>query len=1279
VAVQTTGVEGLAAYVPRMLLARPAAEPQWWEADGTLVFADISGFTRLSERLARQGRAGAEQLVTALSEIFTSLLGASDDGGDLLKFGGDALLLFYEGEDHARRACHAASAMQRALRRVGGLDTPQGRVRLRMSVGVHSGRVPFLLVGGEHLELVVTGEPASTTVAMESAAQAGEVLVSPATAALLPPAWLRGEQDGGVLLGRVPALPGLDAIAPPIRSDPLRFIPVPLRDHLARGADHDHRQVTVGFLHFAGVDDLVAQDGPAAAFARVQALTEAVQAAMDDHGVCIICADIGVDGGKLMLTCGAPLAIEDHEAAMLRACRQVLAADVGLDVRIGVNRGHVFSGDVGAPFRRTYSTMGDAVNLAARIMGRAPVGGLLAHRTVLERSAVRFAAEPVPPFAAKGKSALVEAALVGPPLADRPPAREPALPLVGRDAEVARLAAAVAGARQGRGAVVQLVGEEGMGKSRLAARALALAAEVGLPARTVTCTAYEGSSAYAVADRLLRGVLGIADDATPEAAGAALTALVADRAPDLAPWLPLLALPIGARVGPTPEVDDLDARFRLARLHHVVAALLDAVAEPATVVVEDVHWIDEASGDLLVAVLAEAARPWAVVLTSRPDGQGPLAVPGAERHHLDALPHGAALALAVAVAGDAPLPARRTDELVRRAAGNPLFLIELVAAADQHGEALPETVEALLAARVDRLPPADREALRCLAVLGSRFPAWLVDAALGDLGLRVADADLWERLSGFVVVDGDEGAFRHDLARITAYEGLTFARRAALHGRVASALEAGHGAREAPLALVALHNHRAQRWAWSWAASRTAAEQARAASANVEAAELYEQALAAASLLPEVPACERAAVAESLGDVAEVAARYDTAAAAYRQARAELPDDVGVQARLWRREAVVLERSGRYPVALRALKRGLQHAAALPDGPSRAEEEGRLAVAYGGVRVRQGKLREASTWLERGIASATAAGDDPTLAHAWSLLATVHTDLGLPSDPVHRALPVTIYEALGDLVGLANVLNNLGIAAYFEGRWAEALSLYERSRVARERAGDVMGAATAANNIAEILSDQGDLEGAEALLREALRAWAAAAYPLGVAAATSNLGRVAARAGRLDEALATLDDAARRCREIGIDDFLLETTARRAEALLAAGRCVEAWEAATEVLAGCEGDEAQPLLVAMVHRLRGLALVQGGSPARGRAVLRESLAVARDAGAPYEVALTLEALGGLERAPDLLVEAAAIFRELGVVRAHPPVGDLRLEPAAPPAAPRPAAAPAGIT
>ncbi len=150
-----------------------------------------------------------------------------------------------------------------------------------------------------------------------------------------------------------------------------------------------------------------------------------------------------------------------------------------------------------------------------------------------------------------------------------------------------------------------------------------------------------------------------------------------------------------------------------------------------------------------------------------------------------------------------------------------------------------------------------------------------------------------------------------------------------------------------------------------------------------------------------------------------------------------------------------------------------------------------------------------------------------------------------------RELALPIYEELGDLLGQANALNNLGIDAYYEGRWDEALAHYGRSRAARDRIGDVVGAATIANNIAEILSDQGRIDEAEAELREVRTICEAAGSLLMTAVADANLGRAASRAGRVDEAGELLYAAITSLREIdaGIG-FVVEVQARLAEAAL---------------------------------------------------------------------------------------------------------------------------------
>ncbi|HSJ47144.1 MAG TPA: AAA family ATPase [Euzebyales bacterium] len=575
----------------------------------------------------------------------------------------------------------------------------------------------------------------------------------------------------------------------------------------------------------------------------MQALTTTAMQALDEYGVLLTATDVAVGGGTLMLTAGAPDATEDDEARMLRVARRMVDADHGLPVRVGVNAGDVFAGTVGAPFRRTYSTMGAATNLAARLMRAAPWGGVLATPAVTDEVHRRFVTRPVRPFTVKGHDAPVRASLVEGAVSASTAAADRSVPFTGRNDELAVLETAVAEARAGRGRVIEVTGDAGVGKSRLSAELRARCGDVTWLQEA--CDPYERTSPYHTAGVLLRRILQIPRDATAEQAGTALTDTVTAVAPDLMPWLPLLATAVRGDVARTPQVDDVAARYRRERTHQAVADLLGAVASgPAVVVIEDAEHCDDASAELIAAVLARMlpGHPWLVLITHRGGVTGLHHGRGfpARRVHLPPLDAATAAELAARLAEHTPVPVHRMPRLVEQAAGNPLFLAALISAQADQADELPRSVEAIIAARIDGLDPDDRRALRYLSVLGDRFDAALLDATLTGHGLAHDQHDRWRRLAEFVTVDGATFAFRNALVREVAYEGLAFRRRRELHALVAEALgRAGAG----PASQLPVHLERAERWADAWATARRAAEHARDHGATAVAGELPDMAL----------------------------------------------------------------------------------------------------------------------------------------------------------------------------------------------------------------------------------------------------------------------------------------------------------------------------------------------------------------------------------------------------------------------------------------------------
>jgi tetratricopeptide (TPR) repeat protein len=293
-------------------------------------------------------------------------------------------------------------------------------------------------------------------------------------------------------------------------------------------------------------------------------------------------------------------------------------------------------------------------------------------------------------------------------------------------------------------------------------------------------------------------------------------------------------------------------------------------------------------------------------------------------------------------------------------------------------------------------------------------------------------------------------------------------------------------------------------------------------------------------------------------------------------------------------------------------------------------------------------------WCEEVVRDAQAAGALPELAHAYYLLHLGYTSLGSPARARIRDLALPIYEELGDLLGQANALNNLGIDAYYEGRWDEALEYYERSRRARGRIGDVVGAATIANNIAEIYSDQGRIADAEQLLREVQQTCEAAGSLLMSAVATANLGRAAARAGgRADEARELLGTALSTLQEIQAASFVYETEVRLAEAAVLAGDHDAALKVADAAAAAGYG-ALTPSVQALLHRVRGYAHLQAGRVNEAEHELERSLTVARACDALYEVALSLQATARVRRDESLAAEARALLDSLHVAVAPEP-------------------------
>jgi predicted ATPase len=694
--------------------------------------------------------------------------------------------------------------------------------------------------------------------------------------------------------------------------------------------------------------------------------------------------------------------------------------------------------------------------------------------------------------------------------------------------------------------------------------------------------------------------------------------LVSDHAPHLQPWLPLIGVVAGLDLPETLEVAQTSATHRKTRLEETTSELLSLVlSDPTVFVFNDSHLLDDASRDLIRRLGEDAgARRWLVIASRRRDTPSPLDGSTLTQIELAPLSTAAASQLLAAATADAPLPQHRLRALAERAAGNPLFLKELVTQLAAGGDpgALPRSVEEAIGARIDRLAPSDRRILRAAAVLGIDLDEALLAEVLG------ADVQIPERLtalSDFLEpVSPGRSCFNHGLVREVAYEGLPYRRRRELHTLTAAAIERRAGS-ERYADLLATHSFQGGNHERAWHYALIAAETARSRYANAQAGDSYELALAAVKNLPAVPAIELTKVDLELADIHIELGDFDAADRVLRRALRRERGDAVRTARIELKLARLREISSKPVPALRWVTRAEQNLAG-QESDDALLLRAALTVRKARIYYRRGRYAEGLTAAREGAELARRSGDLRTLAEALDYGDTCARAIGEPAGPgAEQAL--AIYEQLGDLGAQGRVHNTLGLLAYFRGAWPEALAHYQASGDAYERSGTRWDAATSIANAAEVLSDQGELDQAQAALEQAMRTWRAAGAASEIAFGSYLLGRIAARRGDLGRAQELFDSARAQFHATGETYEVALVDALSAEAQLLTGHPREALQLADAMLARAPSADLIPLL----QRVRGIALGDGAEAERA---LRASLAAGRANEADHEVAFTLRAL-----------------------------------------------------
>lgn len=886
---------GVAPYLPVRSALAVAAAPRVGTAVHTaqaaVLFSDIAGFTPLAEQLITSlGIEGVDRLSEILNDRFGHWIARiASGGGEVFKFAGDALLAVFWAEHHGGlpQALAAATSCGLDLITTTAALPAVGGFELALKVAVAAGELQLASVGGldDRWELVAGGDVMGQLGALLAHAQRARVVVASDVVARYGD-YVSGEPAGEAVA--VSAVRPIDApVLPPLQMGGAaaryvrHFLGQAVRSFLDSGVDSflaERRTVTAVMIHldnFAVVD----RGWPD----RLQLALRTIQEELAHTGGTLDKVSVDDKGVSVLVAFGLACGDVEYRVDLAVAAAVAIAARLGaqgMPTSTGLATGRVFCGPIGSELRREYTILGDVVNLASRLAMSA-AGQVVVDSETRQQAAGRQAFAPLPDVQLRGIALPVQR--YRPVLGTQPGPAAPddLLALVGRDRELRQLVEAVRPQPDAGARVVLVDGQPGIGKTRLVQELARVFRAEQVPVHVTTALPALRNMPYQPWLNALPAVVGL-DLTAPASDGCARLQDLLAQQPDLLKFLPLLyplldLAPVGSDL-----TLDLPSAARGETLRTLIAALLVAqyARQPFVVIVEDSHWLDSASADLVAEVVRADLR-LSLALTARPESSA--ADAATTLRNLSNVPQLHLDGLDAAGVGDLSREVLRVDrldpDLVRwltgRSGGNAFYLLGILRALlDQNALKLdsspatavgslaaleaapiPPTVEGLVRGQLDRRSPLEQLVVKFSAVVGCGFAAAMFSTVLP---IEVSQDQLHAAIAaveraGLIEREPGSGALslRHGIIRDLAYAALLSSQRREMHRAVGNWLEEHHQARLTPYySMIAYHLAEAQEYSRALAYLELAGEHSMRIGAAEEGARLFARGL---ELLDHVP------------------------------------------------------------------------------------------------------------------------------------------------------------------------------------------------------------------------------------------------------------------------------------------------------------------------------------------------------------------------------------------------------------------------------------------
>lgn len=851
-------------------------------------------------------------------------------------------------------------------------------------------------------------------------------------------------------------------------------------------------------------------------------------------------------GDAIMALFGAPLAHEDDPERSVRAALEMqikikeLSTTIEersgfpIQMRVGINTGAVVAGSVGSDLRMDYTVMGDTVNLASRMESAAKIGSVLISEHTHNLVQHAFDVTALPPITVKGKAEPINVFEVNGLKKVREEFRtvKSKTPLVGRKDEMDLLKTKVDELNEEKGSVVSLVGDAGIGKSRLAEELSVFADEKGLTILEGKCLSYQTSISYGIFQDLLSGFLGFGLQDSDESITEKIANFVENHA-KLKNSIPLLSFLFSIENEETSKLKHVNAEQIKKQTISTIKDLLITISSKSSVLIilDDLQWVDSISAEV-IEILSQAVSGKRILLLciSRPPANlinkiGDLKLEHFYKTNLPPLTNAQVKALFKSLMKTKEIPKGLADTVLPRAEGNPLYIEELFRVmVDENilrqegkewvlessisvGDAkISPTIQGLMMSRVDRLSDDDKKTLQCAAVIGKSFTFPILSSIASDqtssaLELRLKSLEENGFLEAIKQSSRElEYSFTHILIQDAVYQSLLIRRRLALHSRVAEAIENIYPKKLNEMVdLLAYHYSQSENYDKAIDYSIKAGHKATKAFANQEAMDYFNKALTMLEKLDQ-PDQKRLAL-DGLAQVMFVIGDYGQSIAKYEEALKTV--QTGENSEL--AKASLLEKIGK-------------------------------SFSY------MGKFSEATEALEQALNMVRTAGNgEIEKARTLSTLGWVRYNLGNYQEGLQACLEASkILDKTDFLRDMASTLNITGAIYYDLGNWDEAVNYYRKSLEIVEKIGDLAGISACRANLGLILCDQNKLEEALEHHKKSLNIEQKMGNSYGIALSLNNMGIVHLASGEWAKATRFFKRALDLYKSTGAKDFLPE-------------------------------------------------------------------------------------------------------------------------------------------